>query len=251
MDPRARVHITTGILPKRSVELPSRARSAAQSAKEAFFQVAPLISPGGDVSMPLPSDDFGKWSWAYRPQVTMWQEADKITDASDRAGFHPSPQELSEGWLKLKMNPVAILSFWVKEGMLEVPMNTNITLAWVLQGGDRLTLLANDNEKEPVKVWNASPLPEQHRVQVKADITYTLILLNKDNSRAEKRLTIRLAKGKFRLPRRAAALYTSTGGSSGSPAPTTSYSICRSSHDKTSSSIATSVPPLALNEGAV
>lgn len=93
------------------------------------------------------------------------------------------------------MNPVAILSFWVKEGMLEVPMNTNVTLAWVLQGGNRLTLLANENEKEPVKVWDASPLPEQYQVQVKADITYTLILLNKDNSRAEKRLTIRLAKG--------------------------------------------------------
>ncbi len=125
----------------------------------------------------------------------MWKEADTITATSDRAGFHPSPQELSEGWLKLKMNPVAILSFWVKEGTLEVSMNTNVTLAWVLQGGDRLTLLANENEKEPVKVWDASPLPEQYRVQVKADITYTLILLNKDNSRAEKRLTIRLAKG--------------------------------------------------------
>ncbi len=195
MDPRAMVHLTTGILPKRSVELPSRVSSAAKSAKEAFFQVAPLISPGGDVSMPIPSDDFGKWSWAYRPQVTMWKEADTITATSDRAGFHPSPQELSEGWLKLKMNPVAILSFWVKEGTLEVSMNTNVTLAWVLQGGDRLTLLANENEKEPVKVWDASPLPEQYRVQVKADITYTLILLNKDNSRAEKRLTIRLAKG--------------------------------------------------------
>ncbi len=74
-------------------------------------------------------------------------------------------------------------------------MNTNITLAWVLQGGDRLMLLANDNEDEPVKVWEAQPLPEQYRVQVQADTTYTLILLNKDNSRAERRLTIRLAKG--------------------------------------------------------
>jgi hypothetical protein len=195
MDPRAMVHLTTGILPKRSIELPSRVSSAAKAAKEAFFQVAPLISPGGDVSMPLPSDDFGKWSWAYRPKVTMWKEAEEITATSDRAGFHPTPQQISEGWLKLKINPVAILGFWVKEGMLEVPMNTNVTLAWMLQGGDGLRLLENENDREPIKVWNSPPLPEQFRVQVKADTTYRLILLNKDNSRAEKRLTIRLAKG--------------------------------------------------------
>jgi hypothetical protein len=195
IDPRAMVHLTTGILPKSVVELPSRVSSAAKSAKETFFQVAPLISPGGAVSMPLPSDDFGKWSWAYRPKVTMWKEPEEIIAASDRAGFHPTAQQISEGWLKLKMNPVAILSFWVKEGLQEVSLNTNVTLAWVLQGGDRLVLLANDNENEPVKVWDAQPLPEQYRVQVQADTTYTLILLNKDNSRAEKRLTIRLVKG--------------------------------------------------------
>ena len=200
MDPRAKVHLTTGILPKRSVELPSRVSSAAQSAKEAFFQVAPLISPGnvgsgGDVSMPKPSDDFGKWSWAYRPQVTMWQEAKEIIASSDRGSFHPRQQEISEGWLKLKMNPVAILSFWVKEGMQEVAMNTNITLAWVLQGGDRLTLLANGDDKNPIRVWDTAPLPEQYSVQVQSEITYTLILFNKDNNRAEKRITIRIAKG--------------------------------------------------------
>lgn len=195
MDPRAMVHVTTGVLPKRSVELPSQVSSATKSAKEAFFQVAPLISPGGDVSLPKPSDDFGKWSWAYRPRVTMWKEADTLTATSDRAGFHPRPQQISEGWLKLKMNRVAILSFWVKEGTLEVPMNANVTLAWVLQGGDRLRLLEKENESKPIKVWNSPPLPEQYQVQVKADITYTLILQDKDNSRVEKRLTVRLAKG--------------------------------------------------------
>ena len=196
MDPRAKVHLTTGILPKRSIELSSRVSSAAKSAKEAFFQVSPLISPGGDVSMPLPSDDFGKWSWAYRPQVTMWKEADTITATSDRAGFHPRPQQISEGWLKLKMNPVAILGFWVREGLLEVPMNSNVTLAWILQGGDRLRLLANENEAEPLKVWATPPLPEQFKLQVKATTTFTLILEDKDNNRSEKRLTVRLEEGK-------------------------------------------------------
>ena len=89
----------------------------------------------------------------------MWKEAEEITATSDRGGFSPLSQQISEGWLKLKMNPVAILSFWVREGMLEVPTNTNVTLAWILQGGDRLILLANENEKDPVRVWDGSPLP--------------------------------------------------------------------------------------------
>ena len=65
---------------KRVIELPSQVRSDAKSARrEAFFQVAPLLSPGGDVTIPTPSDDFVKWSWAYRPQVTMWKETDTMT----------------------------------------------------------------------------------------------------------------------------------------------------------------------------
>jgi hypothetical protein len=196
MDPRTMVHVTTGILPKRSVELPGRVSAAAKSAKEAFFQVAPLISPGGDIRMPRPSDDFGKWSWAHRPQVTLWKESDTIAAVSDRAGFPPRPQQISEGWLKLKMNPVAILSFWLREGMLEVPMNTNVTLAWILQGGDRLRLLANEDEGEPLKAWATPPLPEQYKLQVKATTTFTLILEDKDGNRSEKRLTVRLEEGK-------------------------------------------------------
>lgn len=195
MDPRAMVHVSTGVLPKRVIELPSQVRSAAKSAQEAFFQVAPLLSPGGDVTMPTPSDDFGKWSWAYRPQVTMWKETDTMTAATDRGGFSPRPQEISEGWLKLKMNPVSILGFWVKEGLQDVAPNTNVTLAWALQGGDRLVLLAGTREDEPLKVWESQPLPGQYGVHIQADTTFTLLLFNKDNSRAERRLSIRLSKG--------------------------------------------------------
>src|SRR5947207_7369372 len=56
-----------------------------------FFQVAPLVSPGGTVSMPKPSDDYGKWSWAYRPQVTKWIEVETLTATADQAGFAPQP----------------------------------------------------------------------------------------------------------------------------------------------------------------
>ena len=141
MDPRAKVHAVTGIVPKRAAMLPLRASSASKAVKEAFFQVAPIASPGGAISMPKPSDDYGKWSWAYRPQVTMWKEADGITATADQAGFSPEPVKLSEGWLKLRLNTLSILNFWVKEGTLLVQPNTNITLGWTLSGGSKLTSL--------------------------------------------------------------------------------------------------------------
>src|SRR4029077_6100029 len=84
MDPRAKVHAITGILPKRAVTLPPRVSSAAKSAKDTFFQVAPLVSPGGAVIMPKPSDDYGNWPWAYRPQVTMWKEVETISATADQ-----------------------------------------------------------------------------------------------------------------------------------------------------------------------
>jgi hypothetical protein len=195
MDPCAKIHAITGILPKKAIVLPPRVSSAAKSAKEAFFQVAPLLSSGGALTMPKPSDDFGKWSWAYRPRVTMWDKVETINTASDRAGFTPLPQQLSEGWLKLLINPLAILNFWVKEGTLSVQAETNITLGWILLGGEQLTLSAKEENKEDresreINKWSVSPLPGEYTVQVKTNTTYILVLQDKAGSRSEKRLTV-------------------------------------------------------------
>lgn len=194
MDPRAKVHAITGVLPKNAVTLPPRVSSAAKSASQVFFQVAPLLSPGGAVSMPKPSDDFGEWSWTYRPQVTMWKEVDAVIGTIDQAGFATEPQQLSEGWLKLRMNPLSILNLWVKEGTLAVQPKTNITLGWTLLGGDRVSLSASEDGKDPQPLsdWTSSPLPDEYRVQVQVATTYILVLQDKDGNRSEKRLTVTL-----------------------------------------------------------
>jgi len=192
MDPRAKVHARTGILPRRSVELPNSVRSAAKTIRDAFFQVAPLVSPGAAVAMPKPSDDYGKWSWAYRPQVTLWGEPKAISPAGDRAGFDPKPLEISEGWLKLTINPVAIFSFWVKEGMLKVPRGSNITLAWLMQGATTLSLLStvDKNGPTPIKEWSEPEIPEHWQVRVEAPTKYTLIARDNAGYRSEKQLAI-------------------------------------------------------------
>jgi hypothetical protein len=191
MDPQAKIHARTGILPKTYGQLPIRLRSAAKTVKTVFFQAAPIISQSGDLRMPKPSDDFGQWSWACRPQVTLWREYDKIEPAGDRAGFSPVLQEIFEGWLKLKLNPMAILTFWVQEGVKPVSVNTNITLAWTLQGGTRLSLFSTEKDKDPVKLWEKfPPFGNDFRTKVVAETTYTLVLSDEEDRRIEKKLTV-------------------------------------------------------------
>lgn len=208
MDPRAKVRAITGILPKKAESLPLRVSSAAKSTKEAFFQVAPLLGPKisefdpqgnkiePSVSMPKPSDDYGKWSWAYRPQVTMWKEVEQLQTTADQAGFATKPPEISEGWLKLRMNSLAILNFWVKEGTLSVQPNTNITLGWTLVGGKRVILSAIAAGQEPsvVESWNALSLPEERRVSVQATTSFVLVLEDDDGNRSETRLTVKVGR---------------------------------------------------------
>lgn len=108
MDVSARVHATTGILPRHSVALPPQAARLAGLIEEIYFGVAPVlgVSPQENASqptMPRPSDAFGQWSWATRPDLTgktkTWHD---IQPADDRARFADS-LALTEGWLRLRL----------------------------------------------------------------------------------------------------------------------------------------------------
>ena len=75
MDASARVHATTGLLPRHQVSLPAEAARLAGLINEFYIGVAPVLGerPGQGASrptMPRPSDAFGQWSWATRPEVT-------------------------------------------------------------------------------------------------------------------------------------------------------------------------------------
>jgi hypothetical protein len=108
MDASARVHATTGILPRHRVSLPAEAVRLAGLIKEIYIAVAPVLGerPREGVSqptMPKPSDAFGQWSWATRPDLTTtpqtWHD---IKPADDRARF-ADDLALSEGWLRLQL----------------------------------------------------------------------------------------------------------------------------------------------------
>jgi hypothetical protein len=199
MEPLARIHARTGLLPRTYGELPHRWRFAAKSVKTAFFQTAPIISPGGDLRLPKPSDDFGKWSWASRPRVRVWDKEDTLEPLGDRAGFPPTRQELREGWLKLRLNSVSIAKFSVVEARperttkgditqwyMKVAAPATVTFQWLLKGGSSLTLSSLHGEEKKLEYeWKSLPFPEEFKLTVSTDTTFSLCLADDDNNRDE------------------------------------------------------------------
>jgi hypothetical protein len=145
MDPQARVHATMGALPRTFFELPASAAAGVRNLRDAFFQTAPVLGGDGAPQIPRPSDEFGAWSWAYRPAVNLnWSEDPSFASATDRAGFAIPQATISEGWLKLNFDPVRIHSFWQKTKDAKVPPNSNVILAWSVRGATSLTLFQLD-----------------------------------------------------------------------------------------------------------
>lgn len=103
MDASARVHVSTGILPRHFIQLPEVVGKQLRLIKEFYVSVAPVLGASPEESaaqptMPRPSDAFGRWSWATRPTIA-WRA---IKSADDRARFTDG-LTLSEGWLKLRL----------------------------------------------------------------------------------------------------------------------------------------------------
>ncbi len=165
-DPAAPVHAHCDRLPRHSLRLPPEASAALSNIHEVFFQVAPVLGPPGTAGLPRPSDDYGRWSWAVRPDVTGWTEYPDFTDAAVIGG---PASELHDGWLKLDMHPVDIAAFWVKRGSVRgVEPGTRITLGWRVSGARTLEL-AIEGRAAPLARWDADAghvLPEEFAFDV-------------------------------------------------------------------------------------
>ena len=145
--------------------------------------------------MPRPSDDYGEWSWAYRPDVTHWKLDPAIVEATDRAAFSDTWPAIAEGWLKLAIAPVKVLSFWVREDAEAVAVGTRIHLAWSLQGAESLKLeqLRKAESTVLIAAWDAQPFPREYGVTVEAETTYCLTAYAEDATPSAKLLTITIA----------------------------------------------------------
>lgn len=202
IDPQARVHAATGALPRAFVELPPEDATGARRAREVFFQTAPVLGLSSTPEMPRPSDDYGEWSWAYRPDVTQWKLDPALVEATDRAAFSDTWPAIAEGWLKLAIAPVKVQSFWVREGAETVARGTRIHLAWSLQGAESLHLeqIQEDGRAVPMADWDAQPFPREYGVTVEADTTYRLTANAEDMPASAKLLTITISAASSTAP---------------------------------------------------
>jgi len=201
MDPQARVHATSGVVPRVSFALPAAEAAGARQVREIFFQAAPVLGTTATPEVPKPSDDYGQWSWACRPPVTgskltpyserPWHEDPELVAASDRANLEAGSITITEGWLKLKIAPVRINDLWVKEGTARPKANDKITLVWTQQGADWVQL-SSFGSKQPLMTWEKSPLATEFPVTVNQDTTYELVVRDQAGYEDRRQITIQI-----------------------------------------------------------
>ena len=100
LDPRGAVHATSGILPRKKIELMREHIAPALDAMALTFRVGPVLVDPDTIRMPLPAEIKGGWSWVRKVNVTTWQE-DPVVKATEDALLPDVPALVSEGWLKV------------------------------------------------------------------------------------------------------------------------------------------------------
>jgi hypothetical protein len=99
IDPRGVVHLTSGILPAKALDIPTDQYAAAMQAIEVTFLTAPILSPASKIGLPLPSEPDRAWSWLARGK-NGWLSPAEIGPASTQAAWGDA-LEIHEGWLRL------------------------------------------------------------------------------------------------------------------------------------------------------
>jgi hypothetical protein len=74
VDPRARVHATSGVLPAKEIHIPPDQYSAALQAIEVTFLSTPILTSQANVNLPLPAEPGYVWSWLGKEDLERWTE---------------------------------------------------------------------------------------------------------------------------------------------------------------------------------
>jgi hypothetical protein len=100
VDPRGGVHATSGILPRKKIELMREHVAPALANMSVTFRIGPVLSDPATIRMPLPAEIRGNWSWVRKTGLTVWEES-PVVDAVPEPKLTPTPSQINEGWLKL------------------------------------------------------------------------------------------------------------------------------------------------------
>ena len=108
MDPRARVHFVSGILPIESLELPDCCAREALENMELSFRVGPVLAGKEGLRLPLPDDVTGVWSWHDRDPENGadWRSNTTVTKPTSGAAVPSERVEICDGWVSLNRAPL-------------------------------------------------------------------------------------------------------------------------------------------------
>ncbi|MET3724606.1 hypothetical protein [Sphingomonas trueperi] len=103
MDPRAPVHVTSGILPVEQIAVPPDQYGAALNRLEVSFITRPVLRRSGGLVLPLPLESGYGWSWIQQGQAEPLPLS--ANAGTEVAAFGYTPQQLLEGWTRLQKEP--------------------------------------------------------------------------------------------------------------------------------------------------
>ena len=98
LDPRAKIHATTGFLPVQSLAIPPEFYNHVLQRMALTFLVNPLLSVDTPLTLPLPAETTHTWAW-YDPKHG-WDAA--LAPSDDRAHLDTVRQQIREGWLRMR-----------------------------------------------------------------------------------------------------------------------------------------------------
>jgi hypothetical protein len=101
MDPRGKLHATSGVLPTEVLEIPQSQYAGVLDRLAVTFLTSPVLTGGDEIGLPLPTEPGYSWSFVTLPDGAHWQETTTIAKVSPHARFG-APPRIVEGWLKLK-----------------------------------------------------------------------------------------------------------------------------------------------------
>ena len=104
IDPRAPIHLTSGILPTQVLQVPPSQYAAALQSLGITFTTRPVLSDELGLRLPLPAEPGYLWAWVApgREPVPM-----PPTTQPESPVYGHGPQTLTDGWLLLQPDPQA------------------------------------------------------------------------------------------------------------------------------------------------
>ena len=104
LDPAAKVHVTSGIVPRKSIELVRDWTAPALARLLPSFRVGPVLIDPEEVRMPVSNLLAGGQDWTRRGTETTWRD-DPIVAATTQALLPEDAAVLEEGYIRLNPPP--------------------------------------------------------------------------------------------------------------------------------------------------